>query len=183
MNPRVAHLALLAGLAALVPIPLLDGWLARRAHRAIYAHVGSSRGRALDDSTLDALSNDRSSLVAGCLSLVLLWPLKKLFRTVFYFLTIKDVIDWAAEASVRAAMVHAALPHLPHDAERVRGTMEATLGRWHLSPLTRTVMRGPRPDGEWLTDGHAAGRAVRWVYVRAGGHAIVADFSQRLGGS
>ena len=31
--------------------------------------------------------------------------------------------------------------------------------------------------------GCIAGRAVSWVYVRAGGHAIVADFTQRLGAS
>ena len=151
--------------------------------RAIFVRVAESRGLALDPPTLDLLANDRSSLVAGCLSLAVVWPLKKLFRTVFYFLTIKDVMDWISEASVRAAMVHSALPHLPHDAERVRGTMEATLERWHVSPVTRALTGSDRPEGAWIADGHFAARTVRWFYVKAGGHAVVADFGQRLGSS
>ncbi len=178
MSPKVAHYAVMAGLCALVPVPILDGWLERRALRSMYAAIAESTGRPLDDATLDLLAEDRDSLLVGCLVVAVVWPLKKLFRTVFYFLTVKDAVDGVAAAAVRAAMVHAALGRLPHGAKGVRDVMDATLGRWQYSPVSRFVMRGERPPATWLLAADDLG--VGWVYRHAGGAAILADFEARL---
>ncbi len=179
MNPQIAHYAVLAGLCALVPIPLLDAWLERRATRAMLRALGAEAGCPLDEPTLDLLTEDRSSVLFGCLTVVVVWPLKKFFRTVLYFLTVKDLVDGTARAAIRAAMVHAALPRLPAAAVQVREAMDATLGRYDYSPIFRTLVRGKRPATTWVAAGHS-GRLVGWLYEKGGGAVIRADFERRL---
>jgi hypothetical protein len=179
MNPKVAQYALFAGLCAFVPVPLLDGWLERRATRAMLIALAEGRGQPLEPAVLDVLVEDRSSLLLGCLAVVVVWPIKKLFRTILYFLTIKDVIDGVALASLRAAMVDAAFHRLPGDVKGVRDVMDATLGRWQWSPVSRVFLRGERPEAEWLVPG-PADLGVGHVFRHAGGGAVVADFQKRL---
>ena len=87
--------ATLAGLAVLIPIPLLDvlfEWIfKRRMPRAI----ARRNGRTLPPETVSQLNRSQFSCT-GCL----LWPLqlvwlllKRTYRTIFYFLTIKDATD------------------------------------------------------------------------------------------
>lgn len=180
MNPKIAHYALMAGLCSLVPIPFLDDWLERKATRHMFATLATDAGVTLDEATLDVLTEDRSSLLLGCLGTMVIWPIKKLFRTVLYFLTVKDVIDGVAAASLRASMLHAALLHLPDRARAVRDVMDATLGRWQYSPVSRTVFRGERPAAEWIVNDDGVGRAVGWIFEKAGGRPIVDDFVTRL---
>ena len=178
MNSKIAHYALMAGACAFVPVPILDGWLQRKATRAMYAAIAESAGKPLDAATLDALAADRESLLLGCLGAVVVWPIKKLFRTVFYFLTVKDAIDGVALAALRGAMVHKALDRLPEGAKGVRDVMDLTVGRWQYSPVSRVILRGERPPATWLLPSDDLG--VGWVYRHAGGAAILDDFAARL---
>jgi len=180
MSPRIAHYALLAGLAAFVPLPILDDWLRRRAHRAMYVALAEELGQPLDQPTLDVLCADRASLLLGCAGLVVFWPLKKLFRTVLYFLTIKDVVDGVAEATLRVAMIRAAWHRLPKDADTVRTVMDATLGKWQFSPISRFLFRGHRPQTDWVASADRTDRSVAWIFEKAGGGPILADFARRL---
>lgn len=180
---RVTHYALLAGLTALVPLPYLDAWLERRAHRAMYRAILEDAGHPFDHAALDTLTEDRSSLLVGCLGVAFIWPIKKLFRTFFYFLTIKDLIDGTAEATLRAAMVRVALARLPTGARAVRDAMEHTLDRHQYSPVSRWFFRGHRPVTEWVANGGRVDRFVGWVYQKAGGGVILTVFVQRLGGT
>lgn len=182
MSPKIAHYAIAAGLCAFVPIPLLDAWLERKATRAMFAAIAEDAGRTLDDATLDKLVEDRSSMLLGCLGMMVVWPIKKLFRTVLYFLTIKDVVDGIAAAALRGAMVHRALASGALDTTGPAGTrsaMDATLGRWTHSPVNRVLFRGERPPAEWLVR-EEAGAIVDALYRHAGGGPILADFEQRL---
>ncbi len=181
-SPRIAHCALAAGLTAFVPIPFLDEWLQRRAHRAMYAAIAAEAGQPLDEPALDLLTEDRSSLLIGCLGVAVFWPIKKLFRTLLYFLTVKDVVDGAAEATLRAAMVRAALSRLPHDARAIRAEMEVSLARAQYSPLSRAFFRGARPAAPWVADADGTDRSLAWLYQKAGGGVILADFLHRLEG-
>jgi hypothetical protein len=180
MTARIAHLALFAGLSPLVPLPLLDGWVERRLTRAMLRRVLADAGRPVDDATLGILTEDRSGMLVGCLGVAVVWPLKKLFRTVLYFLTVKDVLDAVTRAALVAAMVHAAPPGLVADPKRLRDGMDATLARWNYSPLSRTVLRGDRPAATWVGEGGRVGAVVRWLYERGGGGAILADFQRRI---
>ncbi len=87
--------ATLAGLALLIPIPLLDVFLEWLFKRRIPRSVAKRNGRELDPYTNHYLNSQPFSCV-GCL----LWPftltllfLKRLYRTIFYFLTIKEASD------------------------------------------------------------------------------------------
>lgn len=182
MSPKIAHYAVAAGLCAFVPIPLLDAWLERKATRAMFAAIAEDAGRPLDAETLDKLVEDRSSLLLGCLGMMVVWPIKKLFRTVLYFLTLKDVVDGIAAAALRGAMVHRALTSGALDTTGPAGTrsaMDTTLDRWTHSPVSRFVFRGERPPAEWLVR-EEAGALVDALYRHAGGGPILADFEQRL---
>ena len=179
LSSKAAWFALLVGLTALVPVPLLDGWLARRAQRAMFAAIAEGRGAQLGPAALDALTEDRDSLLVGCLWMAVVWPIKKLFRTILYFLTLKDVVDGAAEAALRAAMLDAALHRAAADARGVRDVMDATLTRWYHSPVNRILLRGERPAAAWVASGGVSG-VVGWLFRHAGGGVIVPDFTQRL---
>jgi hypothetical protein len=179
LEPRVAFYALLVGLCALVPVPILDGWLARRALRAMYAAIADARGAPLPPESLDRLAEDRESLLVGCAWMAVVWPIKKLFRTVVFFLAAKDVIDGVAAAALRAAMLDAGLARAQGDARVVRDLMDATLDRWYHSPVNRFVLRGERPASAWVAP-RGLGVVVGWLYRHAGGGVIVPDFVKRL---
>ena len=180
MTQKIAAHALMAGCCALVPLPILDTWLEQKATRQMYRILLEGAGQPIDEAALDVLVEDRSSLLLGCLGVVVIWPLKKAFRTFFYFLTIKDVIDGTAEAAIRASMLEASFARLPTDARAVRDVMDATLDRWRYSPVTRFLTRGERPPTTWLAATDFAGRTVGWLYGHAGGGAILEDYKKRL---
>lgn len=87
--------ATLAGLAILIPIPLLDVFAEWLFKRRIPQAVARRNGRRLDRYTVYYLQNEPFSCT-GCL----LWPftlvllfLKRLYRTILYFLTVKEATD------------------------------------------------------------------------------------------
>jgi hypothetical protein len=180
---EAARLAFVCGLCALIPLPWVDEYAERRTRRHMYEKVAAARGVELDAATLDTLTEDRSSLLVGCLVGVVRWPLKKLFRTVFYFLTVKDVIDGVAHAGLCAAMVDRAMAKglLPGRAAQVRADIDLTLERHRWSPVSRFLTAGERPEGAWIggSDDSLA-KMVAWLYRHAGGAMIVRHFEGRL---
>ena len=87
--------ATLAGLAILIPIPLLDVLFEWIFKRRMPQAIAKRNGRSLSPTTVRQLNRSDFSCV-GCL----LWPLqlvwlllKRTYRTILYFLTIKDATD------------------------------------------------------------------------------------------
>lgn len=88
--------ATFAGLAALIPLPIVDlyfEWLFRR--RMVRA-IALKNGRILNAPTINKINRNRSNRLSGCL----LWPfkllysfIKKLSRKILYFLAIKEAVD------------------------------------------------------------------------------------------
>lgn len=86
-----ARAALFTAAALLVPLPLVDDLLVRRARAHLVATLLRAHGREVDAGRLAALWRGRGCL-DGCLGLpfkVIIWPLKKLLRTVFFFLGLR----------------------------------------------------------------------------------------------
>ena len=88
--------ATFAGLSILIPIPLLDVAFEHIFRRRMPGAIGKRNGRSLPKDTIHELNR----LPPGCLQTCLGWPililftfLKRLYRTIFYFLTIKDASD------------------------------------------------------------------------------------------
>jgi hypothetical protein len=155
--------ATFAGLSILIPVPLVDVFFEqlfrRRMPRAIAAH----RGCTLHPETIRQL-NRGSWGWAGCLllpvRLVLLF-LKRLFRTVFYFLTIKESTDLLSEYWHRAYLIDHGVRAGHLDDPRRRGlavaAIKAVLDDVATSPLTmlaEQVVRGMK---------HALRTIVRWA--------------------
>jgi hypothetical protein len=161
----------LSGLAYFIPLPFVDDWAARRALRRALMLDGHD-----DVTVLDTLTEDRGSLLAGCLRTAIVWPIKKLFKTVLWFLTVKEVVDrmaWAAQVVAFAREAREA-GWLPERAGVVRDAMEVAFARTNWSPVTRVLTLQPRPplpeapEAAWLARGMHGLR-------RHGGGAILAE--------
>lgn len=169
------------GLAMLIPLPLVDEYVVRRLTRRMFAEQARERGVEVPDEALHLLTEDRSSLVSGCLVALVVWPLKKLFRTVLYFLTVKDVLDAATVAAHRATMFGIALDAgvLPAHASEVRALMDTVLARYRTSPVSRSLWLQERPAIE-LPPVAGPGRVLRWLQKHGAGGLLVPEFRSRL---
>lgn len=128
-----------AGLTGLVPVPLLDTWLQNRARRGLVRRVLQARGLTLAPEELAALADTPSGGCLGVLLAVLIWPVKKVLRTVFFAWEVKTVADVASEVFHRALLLEEALDRgwVPGDLTRVRAAMDTALARVD----TRTIER------------------------------------------
>jgi len=150
----ISQHAIAVGLCSLIPVPFVDELLKRTMMRGLYSSVAKQCDAALDSKELDVLTESRESLVKGCLIAGIWWPIRKLFRTALYFLTVKDSLDWAAEAAVRGAMVRLAVQRgaLPGRAGAVRDQMEIAYKAHCGSPVVRFLLRRKDPSPAWGGD-------------------------------
>src|SRR5437763_14965254 len=82
----VAH-AVLAGLTPLIPVPVVDDLAKNYFRRRLVRRLAAAHGRGLSGEELSALTKERGrGCVRGCLTAVVVYPLKAVFRKVFYFL-------------------------------------------------------------------------------------------------
>ena len=92
----VTH-AVLVGLTPLIPVPLLDDVVKNYFRQRMVRGLASAAGRTLSEKELDALASERErGCLGGCLFAVLIYPVKAIFRKVFYFLEIKRAVDLAS---------------------------------------------------------------------------------------
>jgi hypothetical protein len=87
--------SVLVGLSPLVPVPFVDDWLINYFRRRMVRSLASSNGLEFSDETISILADDRDKkgCLWGCLSSVVFYPLKKIFRKIFYFLEWKRAVD------------------------------------------------------------------------------------------
>ncbi len=184
MGTVFSRTALFAGLAALIPIPLIDELVRRWVLSMAFEELANVRGRALPDGMAWALSRRRSNVLVGCLLAVFWWPIKKLFRTVFYFLTVKDAIDWGADAAVRLAMVRRALDRglLPDHADAVWTALDAAADTHLGSPITRQLRGRSSPDPGWDVAPAGVYAFIAQVARSAGAHDALVAFDAALDG-
>ncbi len=125
----IGRYALLIGLTALIPVPLLDtgveNWLRRRMVRTL----AKRHDVTLDDEAIATLGNAASGGCFGCVWSVLLWPVRKILKTVLFVFQIKTIADTASELVHRGLMLEEAIEMgwLPGDADRVRLAMDKAL--------------------------------------------------------
>jgi hypothetical protein len=147
--------ATFAGLAALIPLPLVDlyfEWLFRR--RMVRA-IAYRNGRLLNTPTINEINRDRSGQLQGCL----LWPLKlvysflkRLSRKIFYFLAIKEAVDnlnyyWHRAFLLDYMLRAGYLDHSREEVVQAVQTLDLVLKQTDESPLlqlARQVVGGVR---------------------------------------
>ncbi len=139
--------ATLAGLAILIPIPLLDvlfEWLFKR---RMPKAIAKRNGRNLSPTIIRQLNQSGFSCM-GCL----LWPLeliwlllKRTYRTILYFLTIKDASDKLSYYWHRAYLLDFMMRRGDLDGEKEAAlaaqAMQQLLGSLKMSPLTQLAQQ------------------------------------------
>ena len=141
-------------------------------------------GRPLPDGAAWRLSRRRSNLLVGCLLAVFWWPVKKLFRTMIFFLLVKDAIDWATDAAVRTAMVRRALERdvLPGDADAVWVPLDRCSDAHVASPVIRALLDPLPPPEPWRGGGSGLDGLLAWLVRWGRGHAALVAFDEALTG-
>lgn len=89
----VTH-AVLTGLTPLIPVPLVDDLVKNYFRKRLVRSLAATAGRTLTGEELDALvSEGEGGCLRGCAVAVLVYPLKAVFRKIFYFLEWKRAAD------------------------------------------------------------------------------------------
>jgi hypothetical protein len=92
----VTH-AVLVGLTPLIPVPLVDDLVKSHFRRRMVRGLAAAARRGLKEKELEALASEKErGCLTGCLVAVLVYPLKAIFRKVFYFLEWKRAVDLAS---------------------------------------------------------------------------------------
>src|SRR5215207_11636849 len=143
----VTH-AVLTGLTPLIPVPLVDDLVKNYFRKRLVRSLAASAGRALSEEELDALTSEREGgCLRGCAGAVLVYPLKAVFRKLFYFLEWKRAADLTSRTYHFGHLVGHALrpregaPSLldAHGARAVNEAIEAVCREAPIKPLESAV--------------------------------------------
>jgi hypothetical protein len=159
--------ATLAGLSTLIPLPLVDlffEWLFRR---RMPGAIARRNGRQLQPQVVQRLNRGRFGCWPGCF----MWPvtlliqfIKRLYRTVLYFLTVKAAADNLSYYWHRAFLLDYMIRRGDLDdaaqAELATAALEQVLARTVASPVTQLAQQ--------IVGGmsHALRAAWRWLRRR-----------------
>ncbi|HEX8117394.1 MAG TPA: hypothetical protein VF521_08980, partial [Pyrinomonadaceae bacterium] len=140
--------AVLTGLTPLIPVPLVDDLVKNYFRKRLVRSLAASAGRVLSEDELDALVSERGGgCMRGCVSTVLVYPLKAVFRKIFYFLEWKRAADLTSRTYHFGYLVGHALrrresaPSLldAHGARAVNEAVEAVCREAPIKPLESAV--------------------------------------------
>ena len=143
----VTH-AVLTGLTPLIPVPLLDDLVKAYFRKRLVRSLAASAGRTLSDEELNALASEaEGGCLSGCVMSALVYPLKAVFRKVFYFLEWKRAVDLTSRTYHFGHLVGHALrrregaPSLldTHGARAVNEAIEAVCREAPIKPLESAV--------------------------------------------
>jgi uncharacterized protein (DUF2267 family) len=172
--------ATFAGLSVLIPIPLLDVAFEHFFRRRMPGVIARRNGRTLDKETIQELNR----LPPGCLQTCLGWPililltfLKRLYRTILYFLSIKDASDNLSHYWHRAFLLDYMIRSgyvddpatMPIAAEALRQLLDNT----HTSPFTQLAQ-------EVVASVHHVFATLRRVIRRGEEDEVVAQAKERM---
>jgi len=89
----VTH-AVLTGLTPLIPVPLVDDILKSYFRKRLVRSLAAGAGRPLSEEEVDALAAEKGGgCLGGCVMSALVYPLKAVFRKLFYVLEMKRAAD------------------------------------------------------------------------------------------
>lgn len=147
---RAAAYALQGALCTLVPVPFLDDLLMRRTRRRLVQEAARRHAVALGPGEVAVLSQTRDRSFWGCLgftaSLIVRLPLKllrRLFRTILFFLAVRDATTAATRLFHESVLLELGLSTWPG---AISGEVAASPARQLRSAMDRTWIEvDPRP--------------------------------------
>lgn len=98
---RVAFLAVASGLTPLIPVPFLDDYALRQTREGMVRQILRDKGLPTPDKAVAVLAGSHVGTTLGghvksLLKGVVLFPVRKVFRKLFFVLWIKDCVDMAS---------------------------------------------------------------------------------------
>ena len=147
---RQRHLithALLVGLTPLIPIPFADDLAKSHLTRRMVRGLAEARGRSLGAEEIEKLTEDRGGCLKGCVVQAFVYPLKKIFRKIFFFLEWKRAVDLTSHTYHQGLLIDHALsgradgPSLLElkSVAEVRDAIEAVCRESPIKPLETAV--------------------------------------------
>ena len=141
----VSH-SVLAGLTALIPIPIVDDLAKVYFVRRLVRKLAAVHGRAVSADQIKVLADERDKgCLRGCAIATLLLPFKLIFRKVFFFLEWKRAVDTASYVYYLGYLVDCSfaegwcVPAGPRSILEVREAIDAVLGRLNTSLINRAI--------------------------------------------
>ncbi len=140
----VTHVVL-AGLTPLIPIPFVDDLVKTYFERRLVRSLIAAHDQSLSDKDIKTLADDRGGCLLGCIGSVLLYPAKKIFRKIFFFLEWKRVVDIVSHLYYHGYLLDHALenrwvaPAGSRSALEVRDAVDAVLKQVNTSLIERAV--------------------------------------------
>ena len=149
---RLTFYSILGGLCPLIPVPFMDDWALSQVQRRMIGELARRAGVTLGPQEPKILAGAEDPGWRGCLG-TLAWAFRevtgailgKLFRTVFYFLTIRRSVRRSAETLHLGYLFAHALrldPAVsPERARAIRAAVMKTLAEVDAQPVYRTLFR------------------------------------------
>jgi hypothetical protein len=165
---RLTFFSVLGGLCPLIPVPFVDDWALSQVQRRMIGEVARKRGVTLPPEAAKILTGDEDSGWPGCLGAIG-WVFREvvgailgwLFRTVFYFLTIRRSVRRSSETLHLGYLFDHVLQRekvatfTADQARSVRQAVLATLQEVDTQPIYRTLFRDFRRSLSLLLQGAA----------------------------
>jgi hypothetical protein len=143
----VTH-AVLTGLTPLIPVPLVDDLVKNYFRKRLVRSLAASAGRTLTGEELDALASEADGgCLRGCVVTAVVYPLKAVFRKIFYFLEWKRAVDLTSRTYHFGYLIGHALRRREggaslldaHGARAVQEAVEAVCREAPIKPLESAV--------------------------------------------
>lgn len=146
--------AFLVAMTPWIPVPIVDGLIANYLRRAQLRAIADRHETKLDSEAIRILADDPGGGCLGFLIALLLWPFKKIFKTIFTFLHFKEIADLGSDAAHRGLLLEEAFAQgwLPGDPIRVREAMDKAVERIEIR-LVERQLRGVfrKEERDWQT--------------------------------
>ncbi len=184
--------AVLAGVCALSPIPFVDDLVIGAIRRHLVGRQFRAYGMELSWGQKRALTRTRRNLLVGCLLGVIIYPIRKIFRKVFYIFAIKEAVDVASRLLHVGLLVEHALERGCIDAEslgqdkdpldQLNNVIAKTCDDTDTSPISQIIKRSFRGGRVFLRRlGFQAVRTLRTMGVLRREEAVDAASGQLSG--
>ncbi|HWP44268.1 MAG TPA: hypothetical protein VNO14_13575, partial [Blastocatellia bacterium] len=142
----VTH-ALLIGTTPLIPVPFVDDLAKSFFQRRLFRQLALARGQTFSPKVVSILAEDRGGCLSGCLSMVFLYPIKKVFRKVVFILEWQRAVNLVTQSYYHGYLLNIALSEgwlKPDDQEaatRVRTAIDRAYRGANTHLVKETVRR------------------------------------------
>lgn len=157
---RLAFYSLLGGLCPLIPVPFVDDIVLNFVRARMLQSLFREEGMTLSSAQSKLLRREPGGCLSGCFFGVILYIPRKIFRKVFFFLSIKGAADVASKLIHQGILMEHAIQAGHVDAERLatgeaaalepaQAAYEATLKTLDHRPLDQVFWRMFRDSRRW----------------------------------